>query len=380
MEQIINKLSTVNNKIKIHCDNFNDISNEKYFEELIILLEEHIKLTSSEKILKLKLELLDILFIKGMYLKNYKFRPFKFSVIGDYGDSYQMKGLVENIKEQNVNFIVTVGDNNYPHGSSNTINKNISKYLGDYIGNYKGGNYKDSELYTGKGSGSGFRDNRLFPCMGNHDWVAYNRGIENFLAYDDYFTLPGKGFASSSNSNIYYDFIYGSIHFFMLQSHPTIKPFNDKYNGCKFAILGKKEIQTIQNKWFMEQVKKSTSKWKVVVFHHNPIGRGATQYMNIDYKSLGIDIVLYGHRHMYTRKIINDVYYINCGCGSTLMNGDTKYNWDFMYDRQTKCENTYINGQNCTAHVLFEVNENNMEVKLITGADEIIEQFTINKQ
>src|SRR4051794_35947920 len=57
-----------------------------------------------------------------------------FAAIGDYG----YKGVGEPLTSAlvhswNPDFIVTLGDNNYPDGSSGTIDRNIGQYFQDYI-------------------------------------------------------------------------------------------------------------------------------------------------------------------------------------------------------------------------------------------------------
>src|SRR5207249_3917211 len=114
--------------------------------------------------------------------------------IGDFGwDNDYEAGVVRMIKGWNPDFISTVGDNNYPHGSSSTIDQNIGQYFHQYVANYKGS------------YGSGASTNRFFPALGNHDWET-----SNTAAYKSYFTLPGN--------ERYYDFIKGSIHFFIVDS------------------------------------------------------------------------------------------------------------------------------------------------------------------
>ena len=59
-----------------------------------------------------------------------------------------------------VDFIITLGDNNYNDGAASTIDQNIGKYFNEYIypyfGTYSPGGNLDSV-------------NRFFPSPGNHD-------------------------------------------------------------------------------------------------------------------------------------------------------------------------------------------------------------------
>ena len=62
-----------------------------------------------------------------------------FAAIGDYGLAGQPLLDVSNlIKSWNPDFIVTLGDNNYPDGAAWSIDDNIGQYFHEYIFKYKG--------------------------------------------------------------------------------------------------------------------------------------------------------------------------------------------------------------------------------------------------
>jgi hypothetical protein len=118
----------------------------------------------------------------------------RFAAIGDYGKDGQAEANVANlVKSWNPDFIITTGDNNYPLGAAETIDQNIGQYYHEFISPYVG------SYDAGAGS------NRFFPSLGNHDWETGNT-----LPYEDYFTLPGN--------ERYYDFVWGPVHFFVLDS------------------------------------------------------------------------------------------------------------------------------------------------------------------
>ncbi|MBZ0159711.1 MAG: metallophosphoesterase, partial [bacterium] len=111
----------------------------------------------------------------------------RFAVIGDYGFAGQPEADVANlVKSWNPDFIITVGDNNYPSGAVSTIDNNIGQYYHDFISPYLG-------LW-----GPGATINRFFPSLGNHDWAT--TGAQPYL---DYFTLP--------NNERYYDVVWGPV-------------------------------------------------------------------------------------------------------------------------------------------------------------------------
>lgn len=138
------------------------------------------------------------LFLFIFFSLNYSYSQviFKFATIGDYGSAGTNELLVSQlVNSWNVNFIITLGDNNYENGASSTIDPNIGQYYHQYIYPYAG-NY-----------GNGDTVNRFFPCLGNHDWVT-----SGALPYLNYFSLP--------NIERYYDFVKGNIHFFAIDSDP----------------------------------------------------------------------------------------------------------------------------------------------------------------
>src|SRR5687767_6959329 len=89
-------------------------------------------------------------------------------VIGDFGvaalgaSSAAIELSVANlIKRWDPDFIVTVGDNSYPDGSTAAIlDQNIGQFFAEYI-----------HPYTGA-YGPGGTTNRFFPALGNHEWPA----------------------------------------------------------------------------------------------------------------------------------------------------------------------------------------------------------------
>ena len=158
--------------------------------------------------------------------------PVRFAVIGDYG----LAGTAETeiaalVLSWQPDFILTVGDNNYPSGEAETIDLNIGQYYHSYIAPYVG-------TY-----GAGAETNRFFPTLGNHDYYT-----DLAQPYFDYFTLPGN--------ERYYDFTWGPLHFFLLNS-----------NEYEPDGVGRSSAQAA---WLKAQLSASTSAWQIVEFHHAP--------------------------------------------------------------------------------------------------------------
>jgi hypothetical protein len=205
----------------------------------------------------------------------------RFALIGDYGSNSSDENRVANlVKGWNPDFVVTVGDNNYPHGEASTIDQNIGKYYHSFIGNYKGS------------YGSGSSTNRFWPSLGNHDWDV---GDQPYL---NYFTLP--------NNERYYNVALGGglLQLFVIDS--------DSNEPDGMSSTSK------QANWLKSGLAASTACFKLVDFHHPPYTTWSGGYMTEmqwPFPSWGADIVLTGHAHVYERLDASGFPYIVNGLG-----------------------------------------------------------------
>ena len=204
----------------------------------------------------------------------------RFAVIGDYGLAGDPEAEVASlIKSWLPDFIITVGDNNYPDGEADLIDENIGQYFHEYIYPYQG-------TY---GDGAGV--NRFFPSLGNHDW-----NINHAQAYFDYFELPGN--------ERYYDFVWGPVHFFAIDSDSR------EPDG-----VGRSSAQA---QWLQESLAASTALWQVVYMHHPPYSSTSEEpvdWIRWPFQEWGADLVLAGHDHYYERLEIGGIPYIVNGLG-----------------------------------------------------------------
>ncbi len=259
--------------------------------------------------------------------------PIRFAVIGDYGIAGQAELDVANqVKSWDPDFIVTVGDNNYPTGSADTIDVNIGQYYHDFIYPYIGS------------YGAGAASNRFFPILGNHDWYT-----ENAQPYLDYFSLPGN--------ERYYDFVQGSVHFFMLDGDP-VEP-----DGNSAA--------SIQAQWLQNALSASTSPWNIVLVHQAPFSsalHGSNTDLQWPYQAWGADAVLSGHDHTYERIIQNGLPYFVNGLG-----GAPRYNFGIPVDgSQIRYNADY-------GAMLVEATDITLNFQFITRSGIVIDSFSLNK-
>lgn len=224
----------------------------------------------------------------------------RFAAIGDYGSaSHQERDVALMVNSWKPDFIVTLGDNNYPEGSAETIDQNIGQFFHDYIHPYKGS------------YGSGAARNRFFPIPGHRDWDG-----DALQPYLDYFTLPGN--------ERYYDFVEGPVHFFMLDTDER------EPDG---ATIG-----SIQARWLERRLKDSTAVWKLVLAHHAPYTSHSVEdveRMRWPFKAWGVDAILSGFYHIYERLSVDGLPYFVNGIGGLWISnfGEIDSHSQFRYSK-----------------------------------------------
>jgi len=205
----------------------------------------------------------------------------RFVIIGDYGSSDAAEGDVAALVARlEPDFIVTTGDNNYPSGAAETIDQNIGRYFQAFIAPYRGK------------FGPGAKENRFFPCLGNHDW--YTPGAKPYL---DYFSLP--------NNERYYQVALGNVQLFALDSDP-----DHELDG---TTVGSKQAQ-----WLEGELGGARAPWRVVFFHHPPYSsgpHGSSFGMRWPFAEWGASIVYSGHDHTYERFEANGFPFVVNGVG-----------------------------------------------------------------
>lgn len=229
-------------------------------------------------------------------------------------------------------FILTTGDNNYPSGSAETIDVNIGQFYHTYI-----------YPYSGK-YGEGARENRFFPTLGNHDW-----NTAQAQPYLDYFTLPGN--------ERYYDFVWGPVHFFALDSDPR-EP--DGVNSS-----------SIQAVWLKERLAASESPWQIVYFHAPPYSsglHGSVEWMRWPFAEWGADAVLTGHDHTYERILWDGIVYFVNGLG-----GGSRYPFSNIVDGSQVRYNLDYGAQ------LVEASPTFIRFQFFNRLGELVDEFAISQ-
>ncbi|MGZ7442861.1 metallophosphoesterase [Paenibacillus sp. TH7-28] len=117
----------------------------------------------------------------------------------------------------------------------------------------------------------------LLPVTGNHDEIAGE--AERFTSH---FNLPDNG-AKGSAPGTTYSFDYGHAHFVMLDTESNLKRQAD---------------------WLRDDLQKNGKPWTIVAMHRPAYGGNqyekAEEWIKI-FDEYGVDLVLQGHNHEYSR-------------------------------------------------------------------------------
>jgi hypothetical protein len=258
-------------------------------------------------------------------------RPLRIAVIGDFGlADVPEADVAALVSSWEPDLVITTGDNNYPNGSVETIDENIGQYYHQYI-----------FPYTGQ-FGEGADLNRFFPTLGNHDWQT-----PDAQPYMDFFTLPGN--------ERYYDYTWGTVHFFALDSDSR------EPDGVGSG--------SAQASWLQERLSASTAVWKIVYMHHPPYSsgiHGSVDWTRWPYQEWGATAVLSGHDHIYERLLVDGLPYFVNGLGGGP-----------IYSIPGKLEGSQVRYNDDYGAMRVEATSNEITFEFITRAGEVIDTYTI---
>ncbi|GFS31398.1 purple acid phosphatase 23 [Actinidia rufa] len=223
--------------------------------------------------------------------------PRRIAVIGDLGLTYNSTTTIDHLIGNDPSMILMVGDLTYANQYLTTGGKGASCYSCSFP------DAPIRETYQPRWDGWGRFMEPLtssVPTMvieGNHEIEPQAAGI-TFESYLTRFSVPSK--ESGSNSNFYYSFDAGGVHFIMLGAYVD-------YNstGAQYAWL-KEDLRNID---------RSVTPWLVAAWHPPWYNSYSSHYQEFECMrqqmetllyQYGVDIVFSGHVHAYER--MNRVY------------------------------------------------------------------------
>ncbi len=138
---------------------------------------------------------------------------------------------------------------------------------------------------------------RYFPALGNHDSGGYASAINhgnapiflNQLVDDPLRLRLPEGSGDISNSDVFYDYEWGPVHVFVLNSDHILSPLTP-------------DSADLQRQWLRAALSQSRSPWNFVATHHPPYGSGGhgpAPEMQWDFAGYGADAVFSGHNHNF---------------------------------------------------------------------------------
>jgi hypothetical protein len=256
-------------------------------------------------------------------------RPIRVWAIGDFGRGSALQESVraafeDHDVERETDVWLWLGDNAYSDGTDQE--------------------YQD-KVFTGPwGYGTLFPNLPFHAIPGNHDYnqISPAQGTVNppdqtgvyFDIIDAY--TRGEAGGVPSQTELYYSFDYGNVHFICLNSElgSVINPAHD-WTGAHpiFPFNGSPMMD-----WLVADLSQNTLPWTVVLFHQPPYSKGShdsDDFWEVYMKAMrehwlpvleqaGVDLVLSGHSHVYERSFLIRGHYGNSGSWnpqSMLVNG-----------------------------------------------------------
>jgi acid phosphatase type 7 len=327
---------------------------------------------------------------------------YRIAAFGDCGNNSENQ---QNVRDQVVKYLgdnymnawILLGDNAYRDGED-------AQYQVNFFNIYKNDLLKKYPLY---------------PAPGNHDYhdVEYSKNYgqkTHQVAYYQNFSMPTNGEAGGvpSNTQQYYSFDIGNIHFLSLDSY-----------GMEEESLRMYDTLSPQVHWVKKDLNANKNKgWVVAFWHHPPYTMGSH---NSDKESelikirenfirilerYGVDLVLCGHSHLYERSKMMAGHYgpmqtfdsskHNVSNSSAFYNGNknscpyikndndlkgTVYVVSGSAGQLTYVQDTYphnamfYSDNKVAGAVMLEVEGNRLDLKWITSTGEVKDKFTMMK-
>jgi 3',5'-cyclic AMP phosphodiesterase CpdA len=223
---------------------------------------------------------------------------YRFGIYGDCGTNSIIQGLTRDHMNAYLNGSymdawLLLGDNAYAFGMDSEYQSNFFNF------------YKDSFM----------KKSPLYPTPGNHDYNNDNpdRQNDHDIAYYKVFSMPTKGEAGgvASETQSYYSYDYGNVHFLSLDSYGREDRATRLYD-----TLGR------QVQWIKADLAANKNKeWIVAYWHHPPFSQGSRNsetdpemtairqnFIRILERN-GVDLIICGHSHVYERSRMMGGFY-----------------------------------------------------------------------
>ena len=180
-----------------------------------------------------------------------------------------------------------LGDNAYPNGQDSDFQQGFFNYFEQSI----------------------TKHTVLWPALGNHEYANDSSLRQTHsISYFDIFSLPMQGECGgvASNTEMYYSFNIGNVHFVNLDSYGL-----EEVGGNYYGIADTEGSPQIH--WLEQDLKANTLPWVIVSFHHAPYCMGThnsdtesdlaaiREHVNPILERYNVDLVLNGHDHTYQR-------------------------------------------------------------------------------
>ncbi|MFD1553415.1 acid phosphatase [Putridiphycobacter roseus] len=283
--------------------------------------------------------------------ENQNRKSLDFFVIGDWGEANLIQQQVANAMafeaaKNPIDFIISVGDNFYPHGVRSINDKKWENTFENV--------YADSNLITD-----------WYTAIGNHDYqgnvgaqLRYHKKNPRWKTTERYFSFK-KSIPQSKDS----------VLFVFIDTNPFDK-WVGLFTGGNWRHSKKKQLL-----WLENVLQASKEKWKIVVGHHplytTGIRRGQTADIQAAFLAAfekhQVDVYFSGHDHsLQHQKPAGHTHYFVSGAGSesrgvTIDSSMTKF---------AKKDHGFIQA---------ELTKDNLEIKFINANNKDLYHTTISK-
>ena len=181
---------------------------------------------------------------------------------------------------------------------------------------------------------------------GNHE----NKGDKFFEQYIGRFFMPVVNLGIQFDKTLG-EFKCGNAHIVSLNTEIMDKP----------SLLNK------QLKWLEKVFLNSDKKWKILVIHRglymvNHSSKRIRRYFSDILEKIGVNLVLNGHDHIYTRVTKDGITYITGGtCGNKF--------YEYVNEENLKID-VWRDKKGCQTYSIIKVNDNNINIEVYSKENE----------